>query len=144
MPKFEISYRKDTINEVAESLIRDFVSQYSVFGLVGEMGAGKTTLVKELMEKMGTDSHISSPSYALVNEYQTHDGTKVYHMDLQRIDSIEELWELGIEEYLGLAGAKIFIEWPEIYFDELGDKALLIRLQKLSEDERKLTVEDMP
>ncbi len=79
----------------------------------GDMGAGKTTLVKLICQKLGVDESVSSPTFSLVNEYQTTSGNLVYHFDLYRLKDEEELFDLGFEEYLD-RGAYVFIEWPEI------------------------------
>ncbi len=81
--------------------------------LNGEMGAGKTTLVKELCKQLGSIDHGSSPTYSLVNEYDTASGVTIFHFDLYRVKSEDELYGIGFEEYLD-QGAYVFIEWPEI------------------------------
>ncbi len=143
MPILESKFSKDTINELAKMLVQDYVTEHHIVGLKGEMGAGKTTLVKAIMEALGSTSHVTSPSYSLVNEYETENGKTVYHLDLQRVASVEELWELGIEEYLDTPEAIVLIEWPEIYETELGAGTLIIELSKLGEDERKINVHIM-
>lgn len=77
----------------------------------GEMGAGKTTFIKELLLQMGSDDMVNSPTYALVNEYETPQS-KVYHFDFYRINHIEEAYDIGWEEYLD-SGNLCLVEWPE-------------------------------
>lgn len=85
--------------------------------LKGNLGAGKTTFTQFLLQSMGNKEDISSPTYALVNEYHLPQGT-VFHFDLYRLRSPEEAFDLGIEEYLE-RGFLTLIEWPEIYAEEL-------------------------
>lgn len=85
--------------------------------LKGNLGAGKTTFTQFLLKSMGSDSNVSSPTYAIVNEYIATKG-KIYHFDLYRMKSIAEVFDIGMEEYLDQA-AFCIIEWPEIYEEEL-------------------------
>ena len=85
--------------------------------LKGNLGVGKTTFTKCLLEKMGSEEEVNSPTYSLVNEYLTPNG-KVFHFDLYRINDLEELFDIGIEEYIE-SGLLTIIEWPDIYEKEL-------------------------
>ena len=85
--------------------------------LKGNLGAGKTTFSQFLLKELGSQDEISSPTYSIVNEYNTPKG-KVFHFDLYRLRSVEEAYDFGIEEYLENCFLSI-IEWPEIYMDEL-------------------------
>ena len=87
--------------------------------LKGNLGAGKTTFSQFLMKNLGSTDEVSSPTYAIVNEYLSPKG-KVFHFDLYRLKKIEEAYDFGIEEYLDNAFLCI-IEWPEIYEEELAD-----------------------
>lgn len=78
----------------------------------GEMGAGKTTLIKSICTHFDVEDEVNSPTYSLVNEYHTKDGRKIYHFDLYRIEEEEEALDMGIEEYL-YSGELCLIEWPE-------------------------------
>ena len=89
-----------------------------VFALHGELGAGKTTLIKGFCRALGVADHTSSPSFAIVNEYRSAGGDPVYHFDLYRIKNANELRDIGFEEYLD-SGAYCFIEWPELAGDQL-------------------------
>ena len=95
--------------ELAKKIISKF--QHKIILFEGEMGAGKTTLIKEIIAQMGTDDETSSPTFSIVNEYETEMG-KVFHFDLYRIKSEMEALDFGIEEYLD-SGAYCFIEWPD-------------------------------
>ena len=77
-----------------------------------EMGAGKTTFIKEIVRQLGVEDNSSSPTFSLVNEYETSNGETVYHFDLYRLNSEEEAYDMGIDEYF-YSGNWCFIEWPE-------------------------------
>jgi tRNA threonylcarbamoyladenosine biosynthesis protein TsaE len=101
--------------EELDKVAQTFVATFSVpqtFVLLGEMGAGKTTFIKKICEALGA-SAASSPTFSLVNEYETKSGTKIFHFDLYRIKSLEEALDFGFEEYLD-QNAYVFIEWPEL------------------------------
>lgn len=91
--------------------------QHNILLLKGNLGAGKTTFTQFLLKHLGSSDEVSSPTYALVNEYSASQG-KVYHFDLYRLNSIEEVYDIGMEEYLDEAFLCI-IEWPEIYEEDL-------------------------
>lgn len=85
--------------------------QHKIILFEGELGAGKTTLIKEIIHQMGSIDEVSSPTFSIVNEYDLLEG-KVYHFDFYRIKSEEEAFDFGVEEYLD-SGNYCFIEWPE-------------------------------
>ena len=93
--------------------------QHNILLLKGNLGAGKTTFSQFLLKNLGSSDEVSSPTYAIVNEYNSPKG-KVFHFDLYRLKKIEEAYDFGIEEYLDNAFLCI-IEWPEIYEEELAD-----------------------
>jgi len=99
------------LDAVATKLISEFKSQ-KIIAFYGEMGAGKTTLIKSICKALGTIDNVSSPTYSLVNEYATADGGPIYHFDFYRINSIDEAVNLGIDEYF-YSGNINLIEWPE-------------------------------
>jgi len=105
----EITYTQNDISEVAEQILTASVS--NIFLLYGEMGVGKTTLIKEIVSQLGVLELSGSPSFSIVNEYETKDGV-VFHFDFYRISSIEEAYDIGLEDYF-YSGNYIFIEWPE-------------------------------
>ncbi|MFC4687771.1 MAG: tRNA (adenosine(37)-N6)-threonylcarbamoyltransferase complex ATPase subunit type 1 TsaE [Chryseobacterium sp. 36-9] len=102
---------KDVVNQIIPNL------QHNILLLKGNLGAGKTTFTQYLLKEFGSDDEISSPTYSIVNEYDTPKG-KVYHFDLYRLKDVTEAYDFGIEEYLD-NGFLSIIEWPEIYMDEL-------------------------
>ncbi len=93
--------------------------KYNILLLNGDLGAGKTTFTKFLLARLGSSDEVSSPTYSIVNEYDTENG-KVYHFDLYRMSSMEEVYDIGIEEYL-YNGFLNIIEWADVYLPELYD-----------------------
>ena len=93
--------------------------QHNIFLLKGNLGAGKTTFTQFLLKKLGSNDEVSSPTYVIVNEYHSPKG-KIFHFDLYRMKNIDEVYDIGMEEYLDNAFLCI-IEWPEIYEEELAD-----------------------
>lgn len=91
----------------------------------GEMGAGKTTFIKELCQAVGCKDEANSPTYPIVNEYETKQGGRIFHIDLYRLDSEEEALDIGIEEYIDAPNAYCFIEWPQIIEHLLHDFATI-------------------
>lgn len=91
--------------------------QHNILLLKGNLGAGKTTFTQFLLKNLGSEDEVNSPTYSIVNEYHTPKG-KIYHFDLYRLKNIEEVYDIGIEEYLDNAFLCI-IEWPEVYEEEL-------------------------
>ena len=85
---------------------------YKIWIFDGEMGAGKTTLIKSICKNLGVFDEVSSPTFSIVNEYKTVDGKTVYHFDFYRIKSIEEAYDMGVEDYFS-SGNICLIEWPE-------------------------------
>ena len=114
MKKFSIPYNDlNQLPDVAEAVLNQAPPGYRIFAFYGEMGAGKTTLIKELCRHLSSDDNFSSPTYSIVNEYLTETGRKIYHIDLYRLNDLEEAISLGIQEYLD-SGNYVFIEWPEL------------------------------
>ncbi len=114
--KFELK-NKEQWQELAEKILPQL--GHPLLLLRGDLGAGKTTFTQVLLKNLGSKDEVSSPTYSIVNEYDTPKGT-VYHFDLYRLRNIEEAYDLGIEEYLENSYLCI-IEWPEIYAEVLHD-----------------------
>jgi tRNA threonylcarbamoyladenosine biosynthesis protein TsaE len=123
---------------------RNFVTitkGYKRFAFYGAMGSGKTTLIKAICKQLGALDTVTSPSYSLVNEYRTAEGSSLYHFDLYRINSIEELYDMGYEEYF-FCDSYLFIEWAEkaeslipdscirVYMEETGSTARLVKFSR--------------
>ncbi|MCC6372985.1 MAG: tRNA (adenosine(37)-N6)-threonylcarbamoyltransferase complex ATPase subunit type 1 TsaE [Bacteroidia bacterium] len=101
----------DDLKTAAKALL-DFAGNEKVFLFYGGMGAGKTTFIKELCTSLGSTDNFSSPTYSIVNEYQSPAG-KLFHFDFYRLKNATELLDIGIDEYL-YSGNYCFIEWPQL------------------------------
>lgn len=98
-----------------------------VFAFYGEMGAGKTTFIKEICKILGVTDNTSSPTFSVINEYQTQSGEKFFHFDFYRLKNEMEALDLGYEDYL-FSGNYCFIEWPEKIGDLLPDDIVKVNL----------------
>ena len=114
------------LSEAAKILVSNFSAQ-RVFAFYGEMGSGKTTLIKAICAEMGVKDVVNSPTYGLVNEYKTSNGNKVYHFDFYRLNSVEEALDIGVEEYLN-SGNYCFMEWPERIAEVLPETIVNVRI----------------
>lgn len=127
----------DTIRSAARQFIENIGSS-RVFAFYGKMGAGKTTFVKALCEELGCDDVITSPTFAIVNEYTDGKQQPVYHFDFYRIKKLEEVYDMGYEEYF-YSGALCLIEWPELIEDVLPDDTVRVTIEELADGSRLLT-----
>ena len=125
--------------EVTEKII-SYGEEYTIWVLKGDLGAGKTTFIQEVARQMNVMDNISSPSYALINEYLTHQQQKIYHFDLFRVKNISEVLDLGFDEYLE-TGSRCFIEWPEIAEPLLPAKYLNISILNPEQEIRVFNIE---
>jgi len=130
----EITYSLDEVDDVAKKLV-EMVDSKTIL-LYGNMGVGKTTLVKSIARMLGSADAISSPTFSIVNEYNIKNGI-LYHFDLYRIEDIEEAYNFGIEDYL-YSGNWILIEWPELIKPILDDNFNEVILEELSKKTRKI------
>ena len=129
----------DAPQEMTETF-RRLYGDRKVFAFRGELGAGKTTLIKILCHDLGVDDDMSSPSFALVNEYASEEMGTIHHLDLYRLRSSEELLGIGWYDYLS-SDALMFIEWPEMAEDKLPDDAVDVHVEvDPATDQRKLTI----
>lgn len=129
----------DDINKVAAEFLK-YVGERTIFALYGPMGVGKTTFVKAVGTCAGVIDDISSPTFAIVNEYQTEKGGVIYHFDFYRINKISEALDFGYEEYF-FSGNKCFIEWPEKIDELLPENVVNCHFAELPDGRRELTVE---
>ena len=130
----------NSLNELPgiASQIISLASKNRVFLFYGEMGAGKTTLIKSLCKQLGTDDNIASPTFSIVNEYKTGEGS-IFHFDFYRLKTQTEALDMGFEEYL-YSGNYCFIEWPEKIPDLLPLHYISIKISVESNNERQIIV----
>lgn len=134
----EIIFKLDEIEQVAQKLLHEIKHNIVLFD--ANMGVGKTTLIKELAKQLGVADLTSSPTFSIVNEYQSQTtGATVYHFDLYRITSDEEAYDMGLDEYFD-SGNWCFIEWPEQAASLLPGTHTLLKINLLADGSRKLTV----
>lgn len=124
----KLSFSPVTLNvldEVARDIIGALYNRKVVL-FYGEMGSGKTTLIKEMCRQLGVTGAMSSPTFSIVNEYGSEKG-KIYHFDLYRVKNLEECLDLGMEEYL-YSGSYCFIEWPDVAKRILPEDCATVRI----------------
>lgn len=124
----------------ASDLIRQYPSR-RVIAFDAPMGAGKTTFIKQLCEELGTTDIVNSPTFAIVNVYDTLTDGEIYHFDCYRLKDIREAQDFGAEEYL-YSGNLCLIEWPDIIAPLLPEDTLYIHIRVQDNGERLLTIED--
>ena len=116
------------INEAAKQFIEN-MGDGKVFAFYGKMGAGKTTFIKAICEELGVDDVITSPTFAIVNEYQSATtGDSIYHFDFYRIKKLEEVYDMGYEDYF-YSGSLCFLEGPELIDDLLPEDATKVTIE---------------
>lgn len=131
----QISFTISQINDVAKQILTREPQKIILFN--GEMGVGKTTLIKELCAVLGVKNATSSPTFSIVNEYQIDNNTAVYHFDLYRLKSSEEALDMGIDDYL-YSNQWCFIEWSEKIIELIPEKHSIIQLSVLDNGMRTL------
>ena len=117
---------EEGLREVAEALLESLDGR-TVVALRGEMGAGKTTLIRAVAEAMGVEDQVTSPTFALVNQYEGAGGERLFHFDFYRIDDVREAYDLGYEEYF-YSGDLCFVEWPEKIEALLPEEVVEVRI----------------
>lgn len=136
----EIKIEKlDNIREAAKQFIAN-IGDSTVFAFYGNMGAGKTTFVKAVCEELGVDDVITSPTFSIVNEYRSKQtGELIYHFDFYRVKKIEEVYDMGFEDYF-YSGALCFIEWPELCEEVLPDDTVKVSINEEPDGSRTITL----
>ena len=133
----ELTFSETDLERVADELISQF-SKYKVWLFTGEMGAGKTTLIKAVCSQLGVSDKMSSPTFPIVNEYRTDSEEELYHFDFYRMEDPKEAINIGIEDYF-FSGNRCFIEWPQVVAAFLPDKYLEISIKLVDGNTRHLT-----
>ena len=131
----EYIYELNQIDEVAQQILKQLKHPTILF--YGDLGAGKTTLIKALVKALGSDDSVSSPTFSLINEYKNQDGDTIYHLDLYRLKEENEAYDIGIEEILDSGGLK-FIEWPQKINNLIDDNVHSAKISSINESKRKL------
>lgn len=138
MESGQLIYRFEEINKAVELLLGYF-DKCSVFTFVGDLGAGKTTLIKMLLKEVGVKDIITSPTFAYMCKYKNSKDQYFYHFDLYRMHSADEFFNAGFDELLYRPNSWSFIEWPEIIIPYLKEKICTISIEHFDEDKRLLT-----
>ena len=124
-----------------ERIASDILDQYPderIFIFRGELGAGKTSLIKEFCKLLGVNGDVSSPTFSLINEYNANNGTKIYHFDFYRLKNVEEAIDIGSEDYF-FSGDYCLIEWPDLILSLLPETFIKLDFE-FKEKKRSLTI----
>lgn len=134
--------RINSLTEI-DKAAKDFVAAMGdrkVFAFYGKMGAGKTTFIKAVCEELGVEDVINSPTFAIVNEYVDGKGEPVYHFDFYRIKNLQEVLDIGYEDYV-YSGHVCFMEWPELLENLLPDDAVKVTIEEEMDGGRVVQIE---
>ena len=131
-------HSEEELPAVATSLLKDFNDQ-KVILFYGEMGVGKTTLIKVLSQQLGVEEVTSSPTFSIVNEYLSITNISIYHFDFYRIEEESEVMDMGYEDYF-FSGNFCFVEWPEKIPNLLPDNAVKVTIVQDEENNRLISV----
>ncbi|EEF89478.1 hydrolase, P-loop family [Bacteroides cellulosilyticus DSM 14838] len=143
--KYSMEIKIQSLEHIHEAA-REFIAAMgdnTVFALYGKMGAGKTTFIKALCQELGVEDVVTSPTFAVINEYRSDiAGELIYHFDFYRIKKLEEVYDMGYEDYF-YSGALCFIEWPELVEELLPGNTIKVTIEELEDGSRKLTMENL-
>ena len=134
-----------TINSLSDlpkvaDLVLESLNGRNIVAFFAPMGAGKTTLISTLMETLGSEDIVTSPTFALVNQYYTAKREPVYHFDFYRINTIGEAFDMGYEEYF-YSGDLCLVEWPEKVEPLLPEDTMVVKIEIVDENTRRFTIE---
>ena len=138
--KMNMIYSKESINRASKFVIENCESKH--FFLKGIVGAGKTTLVKEICKDLHVLDIVNSPTFSIINEYKTRENKVIFHMDLFRLENKNEINDLGITEYLDNKNF-VIIEWPELLLKSHHINHSLIEIDYIGDEERKITISNI-
>ena len=125
----------DNIRAAAREFVKN-MGEGNVYAFYGKIGAGKTTFIKAICEELGVDDVITSPTFSIVNEYRSETtGELIYHFDFYRIKKLEEVYDMGYEDYF-YSGALCFLEWPELIEELLPGSAVKVTITQNDDDSR--------
>ena len=133
------SYEFESIDQAVQRILQH-AGDEKIWVFKGEMGAGKTTLIKSIAKALGVEEGMSSPTFSIVNEYQTVSGELIYHFDFYRIDEPKEALEIGVEEYF-YSGKICFLEWAEKIAQFLPENFFFIRIETETKSRRKISLQ---
>ncbi|MBQ3248937.1 MAG: tRNA (adenosine(37)-N6)-threonylcarbamoyltransferase complex ATPase subunit type 1 TsaE [Alistipes sp.] len=127
----------DELDKVAEAVVEALEGR-TVVAFDAPMGAGKTTLISRIAAYLGAEDAVTSPTFAIVNQYEGHDRT-IYHFDMYRIERVEEALDFGSEEYLS-SGELCLVEWPEKIEPLLPEDTMVVKIEILGDTERRFVI----
>lgn len=134
-----ITFDQSHIREAARSFV-EAMGVSTVFAFYGKMGAGKTTFIKAVCEELGVEDTVTSPTFAIVNEYRSQStGRLIYHFDFYRLKDIVEAYDMGYEDYIS-GGALCFMEWPEVIEPILPEDAVRVEIREEEDGKRTITI----
>lgn len=131
----EIIFQQSDINRAAREFLCQMSDKDKVYAFYGGMGAGKTTFIKALCEEMGVEEPVTSPTFAIINEYHTSSDQSIFHFDFYRINKLEEVFDFGYEDYF-YSGSICFIEWPELVESVLPEDTIRLYIRELDDKSR--------
>lgn len=139
-----LSVSPEATSELAKGIAKK-LKPMSVLALYGDLGSGKTTFTRYLVDSLGSTSRVQSPTFVLMREYTNSQGeiSKINHIDLYRLNTAEETRELGLEELFEDPNSITIIEWPEIIEEQLPKRTIKIKLEMKSEEERLINVQNL-
>jgi tRNA threonylcarbamoyladenosine biosynthesis protein TsaE len=126
----------ENINDVAAKILSN-IGEHKIIALHGKMGVGKTTLIKAFCKVLNVKDIVNSPTFAIVNEYETGNGEPVFHFDFYRIEDLEEVYDIGYEEYI-YSGYYCFIEWPEMIESLLPESYVYLSIEETKNGNREI------
>lgn len=132
------AFALEDLPQIAKELL-SAIENHKIITFYGEMGAGKTTLIKQLCKTLKVTDTIQSPTFSIVNEYLTEDNQQIYHFDFYRIKEEEEALDFGVEEYF-YSGNYCFIEWPEKIPNLIPEKAVKVSITLTEDNKRLITI----